>query len=283
MAETFPKGWVRGMISDKNVRRVLIITICIVLGVSLASCADHSDNSALDQLENLQNMQSTEEEDTDVPSDDVRKYRVVISACASDGILAKALELSSAITDKTEKACTVVRDTDAVSTGGDTMEIQLGYVERKEAKEVLCSLNRDDYLCTRFSDAVVLGGKVENATASAVDKFVAEILPRSEGKTLMNDGDGFNVSVSYDLNAIMLCDIGLGNYDIVCDAQTSTIADDFRELFASKCGAYADVSTEPRSGVREIIFRISDSAQTGFCGVYLQDEDVLIESDRVYG
>lgn len=274
------------MISGKKVWRVLIIAVCFVLVISVASCGNYSDNSALEQLENLQNMQNaqtTEGEEIKVPSDDVQKYRVVISARASDGMLAKAIELSSAITEKTGKICTVARDADTVSTGNDTMEVQLGYVERKESREALRRLNRDDYLCVRFSDAVVLGGKIESATVSAVDKFISEILPRAEGKTLINDGDGFEASASYELNAIMLCDIGFANYDIVCDIQTSKIAENFRELFAGKCGAYSDISYESREGVREIIFKLSEGTEAGFCSVLRQGEDVLVESDSVYG
>ncbi len=268
------------MTLDKNALRALAIALCLVLAISAVSCSNDLDNAALEQLSNMQSAQAEENEEL---SDNVQKYRVVISSGASDEVIGKALELSSAVFDKTEKTCTVVRDTDEVSTDDGTMEIQLGYVERKEAREALGRLNRDDYLCARFSDAVVLGGKAEGATVSATDKFISEILPRAEGKTLMNEGDGFSVSANYDLSAIMLCRVDFGNYDIVCDTQTRRIAMVFRELLANKCGAYPDISSKSTEGVREIIFKLSDGAQVGFCSTSPQGEDVLIESDSVYG
>ena len=271
------------MTLGKNVYRAVIIAVCLAIVIGATSCGNYSDNSALEQLENMQNMQNEQAEDAEVPSDDVQKYRVVVSAGASDKLLDKAIALSSAVSDKTGKACTVVRDTDAVSAGSDTMEIQLGYVDRKEAREALGRLNRDDYLCIQFSDTVVLGGKIESGTVSAVDKFISEIIPRAEGKMLMNDGDGFNVSTSYDLNEIFICNVGFKNYDIVCDSQAIRIAEGFRELFASKCGAYPDISADPREGVREIIFSVSEGTQIGFCSISQQEEDILIEADSIYG
>lgn len=271
------------MTIGKNTCRILTIAICFVVIMSAVSCNNNADNSALEELKNMQSMQSAQADEMESVSDNVQKYRIVISADASDVLLGKAIELSSAVTDKTGKACTVVRDTDTVSASDDTMEIQLGYVDRKEAREAMLRLNRNDYLCTRFSDAVVLGGKIEIVSVGAVDKFISEVLSRAEGKTLMNDGDGFDVRASYELSSIMLCDVGFGNYGIVCDGQASDLAEKFRELFADKCGAYADISNEPRDGVREIVFKISDGTETGYCSVYRQNEDILIESDSVYG
>lgn len=279
----FPKGQVRGMTLGKNTCRALAIAICFIFIISVVSCNNNADNFALEQLKNMQSMQTTQVEETEPAIDNVQKYRIVISAGASDEVLDKALELSSAVTGKTGKTCTVVRDTDSVIANDDTMEIQLGYVDRQEAREAMGRLKRDDYLCAKFSDAVVLGGKVESADVSAVDKFISEVLPRAEGKTIINDDDGFNVSASYELSEIMLCGIGLGNYGIVCDAQASGVAETFRELLADKCGAYSDISNKPHDDIREIIFKLSDSEQVGYCSIYRQNEDVLVESDSIYG
>ena len=268
------------MILDKNILRVLAIVLCLVLMIIAVSCGNYLDNDALEQLSNMQNAQTEGNEEL---GDTVQKYRVVISASASDIVIGKALELSSAVFSKTEKMCTVVCDNDEVSANSDTMEIQVGYVERKEAREALGYLNRDDYLCARFSDAIVLGGKTESSIVDAVDKFLAEILPRAEGKMLMNDGDGFNVRANYALSKIKLCGVGFENYDIVCDTQTSCIAMAFRELLANKCGAYPDISSKDSVGVREIIFKLSDGAQAGFCSVSYKYDDILIESDSIYG
>lgn len=271
------------MTIGKNAFQVLAVALCLVLVISIISCSNRSDNDALEVLKNMQSMQTTEVEETEPARDNVQKYRIIISADASDALLGKAIELSSAVTQKTGKACTVVRDTDAVAENDDTMEIQIGYVDRKEAREAMGRLNKDDSLCMRFSDSIILGGKMEGTSLGAVDKFISEILPHAEGKTVMNDDDGFCETASYELSSIMLCDVGFGNYGIVCDAQTREIAKSFREIFSDKCGAYADISNEPRDGVREIVFKISNSAQSGFCSIYRQNEDVLIESDSIYG
>ena len=268
------------MIIGKQIRRALLGILCFAFVISAVSCSNSADSDALAELEKLQNSQT---EDTEAVGDNVSKYRVVISAGATDTIFVKALELAAAIEEKTEKTCTVVRDIDELSNDGKTGEIQLGYVDRKESKEILRLHKRDDYLCIKFSDVIVLGGKSENATVTATDKFISETLVGAEGKRIMNDGDGFEVGASYTLSSIRLCGTDFSNYGIVITNQTQEIASAFRELLANKCGAYPDISFDTVVGVREIVFELSNGTQESFCGISYDGEDIIVSSDSVYG
>ena len=58
----------------------------------------------------------------------------------------------------------------------DTLEILIGETNRAESREVLATLGEGEYICTIKNNRLVIIGQCDEATAQAVDDFIANVL-----------------------------------------------------------------------------------------------------------
>lgn len=256
-------------------RKTIVVSLCLLLSLCmLASCAESSENNALLKLEALASNES-------------EKYAIVVPSSCGEELVNSAKLFSSAIAKQTGTSCDVLFDNDESVSRNGCFLILLGNTSYSESRNALGGLRRDDYVCRVYESVIVLGGKSDKATVSAVEKYISEILPMCEPTRIVADDCDFEYHQSYDVNEIILCGFEMECYTFVCPDDKSsavcTLVGMLREIIADKSGYYPDIeySAVPTDGRREIIVQTGERSR--LARIRYDGEDVFISSDTVYG
>lgn len=244
---------------------VRIIALCLLfelLCAPLSSCAMPSEDCPPDLLADH--------------SDEINEiqYRVVISHKCSAQLLGAANELAVKLTEKTGVRCLVVYDTQKNGSEGNVTEVILGETNREEASSLLNHLKKDDYLCRVAEGSVVIGGKTDQATVAAIQRFCLELLPAATAELLLSEGGGFLYQASYPYSAVTLNGFDLNDYQIVYPNGASEglirLGNALRERIADKSGYVLKVSSQSEYGnVGKGIFLAEDGSDEAGVPAYL--------------
>lgn len=267
------------MTIGKTVRilTALMLAVCLIC---FASCAS-SDGNALELLAALSD---------DSGGNGSVRYRVVISGMCSGRLSTLAHSLAEGIESVSGAETCVVYDSDETTERLGMTELVLGYTERACSRELLSRLNRDDYVCAFASNgSLVIGGKSDSATVTAVERFIEEILPYSDSEMLLSADGGFEYFYEYERSALSLCGFGVSDYTLVCPegrrSEAALIAELFRERTADICGAYPDIvyGRTPVDGKKEIVFSVDSELREGCAAFEAVREDIVLSACDSYG
>lgn len=270
------------MIIDKKVIIIAIAAILVVLaliGVALLGKDSEDDISALDILEDNE----PDEEDEEEPIIPSKYYRIVLASNSEPEIADLAYELESAIEQYTGFDCGVVYDTQNSPERTDLIEILIGKTNRNSGAIALEGLRADDYVCKWIDGSLIIGGLSNSATLTALERFIAEILPYATAESLMSEDLEFSYRHDYEVDSIKLCGFYISAYSIVCSDQTFEYARVLKEGIAAHGGYDLDLAVRSaREGVKEIV--IFTDISLGDCAYAAYDgEDVVIKARDLYG
>lgn len=268
------------MTIGKIVRILTALALAVCL-ICFASCASN-DGNALELLKSLSADGGN--------GNGAACYRIVISGMCSGKLSTLAHALADDIESASGAETCVVYDGDETAERVGTLEVVLGYTERACSRELLSRLNRDDYVCAFASDgSLVIGGKSDGATVTAVERFIEEILPYSDSERLLTADGGFEYFCEYERSELSVCGFGLSDYTLVCpdghSSEAALIAELFRERIADICGAYPDIvyGRAPVDGKKEIVFGVDTEQRDGCAVLEAAREDVVLSACDSYG
>ena len=190
----------------------------------------------------------------------ITEYRVIISREASGEVIDRARSLCTEIGEQTGVQTLLFYDDESLIYKDDTHELAVGYTSRTVSRVLLRGMRKDDYICAVEGGRTVLGGRSDEATLAAIDRFCREILPASSARSLLHEDGGFFFKGSYPVERVTLFGVELSEYSLEVTRSADTDAIDsaylLRRLITERTGYILDVTVGSGAG-RRITLRTS--------------------------
>jgi len=162
--------------------------------------------------------------------------------------------------------------------------IYLGMIpEFTEGRVFMKDLRRYDYLCRWVGGRLLLGGRTDEATRAAVERFCKEILPLASDASLMGKDGGFLYrSDQYGVGSVSLNGFALSEYRLVYPTDASDamrlLAYALRDKITERSGYVLEaISAEERKDAEKGIFLGTEApAQTGECAYLIPTEQGIL-------
>lgn len=241
----------------KKVLTILGVIIVLLFTACLASCEvsdlaykkkqeeesqKQEEKDALSEYEEL--LESISTDATEPPPEPfAERVYVVISETCSGELSAKAGELSSAISEKTGISAMVKYDNEEIKEYKGDLYILLGNTDSTISKEAIKPLRYGDYVCRWDRDLIVLGGRHDEATVSAVDEFISTVLHGASYTSLMSEDAHFENITEYDVSSVTLNGYDLYDFTLVygTDGVEREIAETLRRYIVQKSGYHMNM------------------------------------------
>ena len=257
---------------------VLVLLLC----VGLCSCQRGSAPEIPLELlrENLPN------------EDEEKQYCIVIPDGSSADRLEIAQALAGKIGQRINREIECFYEHEAPFAQKETFFLFVGWIRSVDACDRLMkNLKKDDYLCRSVEQGICLGGKSDEATRAAVDRFCGEILPAATATSLMHPDGGFSqIGETYAVDSIRLNGFDLHTYGIVYPDDASEelvrLAYALRDRIADASGYWLDVCAEKKMDEEErgIWIGTADPPQTSTSAYLVPTaRDVLLTGWEFFG
>ncbi len=285
MVKTFRYSWVNDLTAGNCIKRTVVCLVAFCLLFSLVSCQNDGDGnkSIFEQL--LQNAQ-TDGEDAKPFAD---KVYVVIPKDASATLASKASDFVKAIADKTSVETLLKYDNENISVAENETEILVGYTNRLSSDEALGLLKLGDYVCRWDKGKLILGGRYEEATVTAIDHFCQTLLSGASRGYFVSQDAHFEHFEKYDVGSVCLNGYDLYDFTIVYPDENKNseheVANVIRAYIAQKSGYWIDVI--PISKVDDSTGKVISVGKTSFVSDNKQTYNSFVESSAecvaIYG
>ena len=233
-------------------------------------------------------------EPLDVPLADAdpATYSVIAASDCSAECRALAQTLVDAIGAQTGGTAQFYYQHEAPSASREGIVIYLGWIADVEAVSgALRTLRRDDYLCRRTGNTVILGGRTDGATRTAVERFCREILPAATAERLMSEEGGFLYrGADYGASSVKLNGFDLWEYCIVYPKkgaeELQSLALALRDEIADRSGYVLEVTSDSGAGAmsRGIFVGTEPPDQEGSCAYLIpKSNGVLLCAEDFFG
>lgn len=190
-------------------------------------------------------------------SEQAKQYCVVIPDDSSACVWETAQGLAHKLTQQIGKEIEFVYEHKAPSAQKEMFFLFVGWLRSVDVSDRLMkNLKKDDYLCRSVEQGICLGGKTDEATRTAVDRFCEEILPAATASSLMHPDGGFSyVGDAYSVESVRLNGFDLHTYCVVypndSSAQLLELVYAMRDEIADVSGYWLDVRAEKNIGEQE--------------------------------
>ncbi len=217
--------------------------------------------------------------------DTVSEYRLVISESASAYLSNAVNDLRERIEEKTATSTSVCTDSYAVIKDGRTWDILVGYTDLDVSRQAMKNMRRDDYTCRSYDGYTIIGGKSDNATLVAIERFAAEILPVSDGSCLIPKDGGFDFVGNYAVEGLTLLSADASAYSVFCDRDDPAeinIASDFIQTLSDRTG-YIPELVHTNTHDRQIVFEIDKGCEADIAYISASERGVTLRANSAFG
>lgn len=242
----------------KIFRTIICFLIIFCTLFSLASCGTENKNNIDDLFEEL--IKDTEESSSESDEDTAMHVYLIIPRDCSGELSLKARALAEKIADKIGLLTSVKYDNELTTIPKNSCEVLIGSTNRLASKNAMDVLKSNEYLCRWDGEAIVICGRGDADTVSAIDKFISDILPTSSRDSLMARDAGFELKTEYEVKSITLNGYDLYDYALAYEKSNENgekkIAIAIRDFINARSGYLLDVISEGEitSKARKIIF-----------------------------
>ena len=222
--------------TGKMIMKKFTIFLSLVLIISiLSSCA--VDNSAM--LDELMDAVS------EIEDDEQYRYSIIIPSNASQTLTGYAETLVSEISDRTGTDATIKYDGVKYQKDEEEIKIYFGYSATDIAIGTMRYFRENDYFCGSVGDVYLIGGKTDDATSAALERFLSDILPSMESENIMDVRKSISFKGEYEIKRSYLNGYSLDKYCIVYEEDTGkTEADLLSRIIRERSGYFLDVCSE---------------------------------------
>ena len=264
----------------KAVFRTLILLLTLVLALCTAVGCSDKKNDNLDKFDQL--LLSTDDPVADGDAFASAIY-VVIPRQAGFNLSACARGLVDAIASKTGIETFLKYDYEP--TADDSFELLVGYTSRLISQENLSTLRDDDYICRYDRGCIVLGGKSDEATIAAIERFAKDILPGASYAALMSEYAHFESYGDYPVDELTLNGFPIYEYTVAYCSESYEIADLICESIKNSSGYMltSDVSEsyDPQSNRR--IWLLLDSTLGEEASISAENGNIILSASDLCG
>ncbi len=236
-----------------SVKRFLWVSLPLLLCLSLSACSSQNTPSPLHEL--VDNG-ATEEYSAPAATHDY----VIVPEASGNVLVERARAFTSALSARTGIPTSFFFDNESLPKDDNARLILLGNTSFALSQKHLHDLRRDDYICAIDENALILGGRSDEATVAAIDRFCTELLPYADDEILINADQQFMVRSEYPVSNVTLGGLSLGDYRIVYPRENTLgeakIAAVLREILADRCGFYPEVVSDDRISERTRIIAV---------------------------
>ncbi|MBO5882997.1 MAG: hypothetical protein J6Q78_01150 [Clostridia bacterium] len=250
----------------------LIIILSLVLMIAmLSSCT--VDNSAM--LEELMGSVSENKNDYEY------HYGIIIPSKASPTLIGYAEALVSEIADNIGIDAILKYDGVKYPNDEDEIKIYFGYSETDIAIGAMRYFREEDYFCGCVGDSYVIGGKTDEASSVALERFLSDILPRLKSENILDIRESILFKGEYEIKKSYLNGYLLEEYCIVYDENVGEAEAEFlSRIICERSGYILDVCSEKdftsKYGGRAI-YLSSDLERYGYV---LSDEGYILNNSK---
>ncbi len=237
---TYQSSLENGLIAGNTVRKFLTFLMVLIFLPLLFGCQEKV--LGLDEFELLLNSSDTSTEETEAFA---KNIYVIIPENSSAELSMKAKELCEKINSKTQINTILKYDNESISLAEGDIELLAGYTNHIVSQEMLQSLKLGDYICKWNKGKIVLGGRYENATITAIDDFCEKILHGASNSCLMGEDACIEHFESYQVSMATINGYDLYDYNFVYFEENKNcekeIAETLRKYVAEKSGYWLPV------------------------------------------
>lgn len=269
----------------KRIACVLILSIATVAILFLVACSSGQDNGLSEYNQLLESV--SQSNDKEEPEPFAEKVYIIIPRSCSGELSLKADAFADAIKEKTGVYALVKYDNEDIIVNKNELTVLLGNTERLESQEAIKPLRYEDYVCGWDKGSIILGGRHDEATIKAVDRFMDEILHGASNVCLMSEGAHFENIVDRDISSVTLNGYDLYDYTLVYSEENSfgekEMAELLREYAVSKSGYMLDIipDSEVDSNTGKII-SVSGLPDTNGAVIRNQEQNIIVSGAEEY-
>ena len=267
-------------------KRAFVIFITLALCALLLLCSSCASNEgALDEYkEILDSLSQSEQQSNEAFAD---KVYVIIPEDCSGELSLKARELANAIIEKTGVSSLVKYDNEDISLGDDDLALLLGATKYIASQEAIKPLRRGDYVCRWDGGELILGGRHDDATVAAIEKFISDVLHGASRANLMSENASFEQKSIYEFSDVTLNGFDLYDYTFVYagndNGDEKKYLEALREYIVKRSGYFLKMISEDEldDKVGKIISFKKDTKMRG-ASIELLDKDLYIKAAGEY-
>lgn len=262
---------------DGMKKKIILLLSIVLLIVSLCACSKRVEN--LDEFESLLISASSETQDTEPFASTV--YVIIPKDCSAE-LAVRAEKFVLGIYEKTGIRTYLKYDSESLSSGEDALCILLGNTSNTVSHDALRTRKADDYLCMYDRGSIVIGGKSDDATLAALDRFEEEILSTATSASLMHKAAHFEYFHEYDVDTVSLNGFYLYDYAIKADpdGDQSVLSEVLSKYITQKSGYVLDTKF---STAKTINIILDKDAINGIATIEPEEQNVSIRANSVYG
>ena len=239
----------------KPVKFLRILCVLTLAALSFTSCASKND-------EDFPFITVSDEENTLIS-----EYRVIVSNTASGEVLDGARILKDKIMEQTGVEVFLNYDNESIIVRDGAHVIYVGYVDYPAVRDRLRNMRSLDYICRSFDDHTLIGGRSDEATVAALERFTEEILPASDSSRLIPEGGGFEFTGEYSVDELYVDSLNIRDFEIIVDNALDHSAVDFacslRDRISEAFGYWLDVRIGEDTDSGRCIYVLTDSKCQG--------------------
>ncbi len=266
------------MITDKIFCKLTVFFLIIaLLSPALLSCNENQEDPPFELLED-----SSEK-------DPYSLYRIVVSVNASPELLRAAQELKERLTAQTGVPCELAFDSEAEAKAKTVFEIVLGNTSRSVSQKSMREFRKNDYLCQLQEGKLVLGGRSDTATLSALRRFYDELLLHASATSILPNEAGFVHYAEYSTNPITIGGSNLSCFHIVYSNTSSEHVIFLAKTLQTKIAEEASYSLSVQSeadfdGIsKRMTLTLSEEETEGVAHLRFDEQGVVLSAKDLFG
>lgn len=256
---------------------VLSLTLSLLLPMLFSCTANLTEAPPFELLENSSD------------STGYSLYRIVIPSTCSSELFLSAKTLKGLLYTQTGVNCEVVFDQDETPQGKNTFDLVLGNSTHTAAKKATQELRSEDYLCRLQDGVLVLGGRSEQATQTAIRRYCDELLVHATATSLLPNEAGFLYRAEYTVQPISLGNFDLALFDILHDKDASEHAVLIAKALKTKIEetAYYSLRVQSQSEFdglsKRICLILSEEETEGVAHIRFDEYGVILSAKDLFG
>lgn len=250
-------------------RKIALIVLALLLALCLFGCsAEKEDN--LDEFEELLLSTGATDESSEPFASIV--YVVMPENCSAE-LATRAREFARTISDKTGVAAVAKYDNEPLNADDKAMTVLLGNTSKAASKDNMRALRANDSIFRYDRGYFILGGKSDQATIAAINKFQEEMLAGASYAYFVSEDAHFELFGDYALKSLSLNGFDIYDFSLIYTNDTE------RELATALCNYIVE-----KSGyLLDCIAQKDYATQNGILlkiDQNLSRSEALIEADR---
>ncbi|MBQ2999207.1 MAG: hypothetical protein IJD64_01970 [Clostridia bacterium] len=256
---------------------IFVLLVTVLLPSLLACTTDNQEEPPFELLEESSDKES------------YSLYRIVLSATCSSELFCAAQNFKERLSKQTGVPCDLVYDTEQVTQTKNIVEILLGNTIRTASKKAMMDFRENDYLCQLQDTVLVLGGRSDEATLAALDRFYDELLEHATAQSILPKEAGFLYRANYPIETITIGGFDLALFDIVYEKDTSesmlVLAKTLQEKIRTDTAYYLDLQSEAEfhETSKRIYLTHSEKVPTGVAHICFDAQGVVLSAKDLFG